>query len=302
MRVVIALGGNALLKRGQTMTPEHQRENVKVAVRAIAEVIAAGHEVIVTHGDGPQIGLLALQEISYDEKLVSPLDVIGAKIDGMIGYVIEQELGNLLPQEKKIAVLLTQIEVNADDPAFMRSTKPIGPQYTHTEAEHLAASRGWDMMPDGEKFRRAVPSPTPQRVLEAGVIRLLVENGIVVICAGGGGIPVVRRKDDSYIGVEAVIDKDHASQLLANTLQAQALIMLSDVDGVYLGWGTAQSKRIERATPVELSGYSFAEGSMAPKVHAACAFVRAGGEFAAIGRAEDALALLQRQSGTVVAW
>jgi carbamate kinase len=300
MRVVIALGGNALLRRAEAMTAENQRRNVKLAATSIAQVIAAGHEVVVTHGNGPQVGLMALQDFAYDRDLASPLDVLGAESEGMIGYIIEQELGNLLPEQQDIAVLLTQIEVDPEDPAFVMPAKPIGPQYSQKEAGELISSRGWAMISDGAHFRRAVPSPSPLRILEAGVIGLLVEHDVIVICAGGGGIPVVRRKDDSFAGIEAVIDKDHASRLLANDLHADALLMLTDVDGVYLGWGTAQSKRLQRAMPDELAAYSFAAGSMAPKVKAARDFVIEGGDFAAIGRIEDALAMLDRRAGTII--
>jgi carbamate kinase len=300
MRVVIALGGNALLRRGEAMTAANQRHNIKLAATAIAQVIVAGHEVVVTHGNGPQVGLMALQDMAYEHDLASPLDVLGAESEGMIGYVIEQELGNMLPDEADIAVLLTQIEVDPADPAFRTPTKPIGPQYSRKEADELTSSRGWAMIPDGAHFRRAVPSPAPRRILETGVVRLLVEHDVTVICAGGGGIPVVRRGDGSYAGLEAVIDKDHASRLLANELHAQALLLLTDIDGVYLGWGTAQQRRLQRVTPGELATYSFAEGSMAPKVKAAIDFVTAGGDFAAIGRLEDALAMLDHRAGTII--
>jgi carbamate kinase len=300
MRVVIALGGNALLKRGETMTTEHQRQNVKSAVTAIAQAIEAGHEVIVTHGDGPQIGLLALQENAYDQALASPLDILGAKTDGMIGYIIEQELGNLLAPEQDIAVLLTQIEVDDTDPAFKAPSKPIGPQYTKDVADQIAKAKGWTMIADGNSFRRVVASPAPVRILEAAVIELLVGHGVIVICAGGGGIPVIRKEDDSFVGVEAVIDKDHASRLLANSLHAQALLMLTDADGVYLDWGTAQAKRLTHTTPQELTQHAFAEGSMGPKIKAACDFLAAGGEFAGIGRPEDALAIIERRAGTII--
>lgn len=300
MRVVIALGGNALLRRGEAMTAENQRHNVKLAATAIAQVIDSGHEVVITHGNGPQVGLMALQDLAYNRDLASPLDVLGAESEGMIGYIIEQELGNLLPDERDIAVLLTQIEVDPADTAFRMPTKPIGLQYSRKEADELISSRGWAMIQDGTHFRRAVPSPAPQRVLEAGVIRLLAEHDVIVVCAGGGGIPVVRKKDGSFAGIEAVIDKDHASRLLANDLHAHALLLLTDIDGVYLGWGTAQSKRLARVALGELTSYSFAEGSMAPKVRAACDFVAAGGNFAAIGRLEDALALLNRRAGTII--
>ncbi len=300
MRVVIALGGNALLKRGETMTMENQRADVKSAVAAIAQVIDAGHEVILTHGDGPQIGLLALQEAAYDQALASPLDVLGAKVDGMIGYIIEQELGNLLGPEQDIAVLLTQIEVDPQDPAFTTPTKPIGTQYSKQAADQIAAARGWAMIADGNSFRRVVASPAPLRILEAAVIELLVGHSVIVICAGGGGIPVIRRNDNSIIGIEAVIDKDHASRLLADNLHADALLMLTDTDGVYLDWGTPKAKLLKLTTPRELAAHSFAEGSMGPKIKAACDFLSGGGKFAGIGKPEDALAIIERRAGTII--
>jgi carbamate kinase len=300
MRVVIALGGNALIRRGEPMTIENQRHNVKRAATAIGQVVAAGHQVIVTHGNGPQVGLMALQDAAHDSTLASPLDVLGAETEGMIGYLIEQELGNVLPNERDIAVLLTQIEVDVADPAFQMPSKPVGPIYSKKEAETLSASHGWTIMPDGAHFRRSVPSPQPKRILETGVIRLLVEHDVIVICTGGGGIPVIRRRDDSYHGVEAVIDKDHASRLLANELHAHALLMLTDVDGVYLGWGTAQRKRLQQSTPADMMAYSFPVGSMGPKVQAASDFISNGGEFAGIGRLEDALDILNHRAGTII--
>lgn len=282
------------------MSAENQRQNVKRAALAIGEVIAAGHEVIVTHGNGPQVGLMALQDMAYDQALASPVDVLGAETEGMIGYLIEQELGNVLSTHNKIATLLTQVEVDASDPAFQKPSKPIGPIYGSEEAAALADKHSWVMVPDGSHFRRAVPSPRPKRILEIGVIRLLIEHDVTVICTGGGGIPVVRRKDGSYVGVEAVIDKDHASGLLAREIKADALLMLTDVDGVYLGWGTAQQRRLESVKPDELNSYSFAEGSMAPKVKAAVDFVSGGGKMAGIGRLEDALEILKRRAGTII--
>jgi carbamate kinase len=300
MRVVIALGGNAILKRGEPMSAENQRQNVRRAAIAIGQVIEAGHEVVVTHGNGPQVGLMALQDVAYDQALASPIDVLGAETEGMIGYLIEQELGNVIPAESELATLLTQIEVDATDPAFRKPTKQIGPIYGRKEAAALTARHSWVMEPDGSHFRRAVPSPHPKRILEIGVIRLLIEHDVTVICTGGGGIPVVRQKDDSYIGIEAVIDKDHASGLLAREISADALLMLTDVDGVYLGWGSAQQRRLEFAKPDELNSYSFPAGSMGPKVRAAIDFVSGGGRMAGIGRLEDALEILMHRAGTII--
>jgi carbamate kinase len=300
MRVVIALGGNAILKRGEPLSAENQRQNVKLAAMAIGKVIGAGYEVIITHGNGPQVGLMALQDMAYDEALASPIDVLGAETEGMIGYLIEQELGNVIPAKNEVAALLTQVEVDATDPAFRNPTKPIGPMYGRKEATAITAKRGWVTVPDGSHFRRAVPSPLPRRILEIGVIRLLIKHGVTVICAGGGGIPVVRRQDGSYIGVEAVIDKDHASGLLARQISADMLLMLTDVDGVYDGWGSVQRRRIEQVRATDLNPDSFAAGSMAPKIRAAVDFVSAGGTMAGIGNLKDALKILKRRAGTVI--
>jgi carbamate kinase len=300
MRVVIALGGNAILKRGELLTAENQRQNIRRAAVAMGQVIEAGHQVIITHGNGPQVGLLALQDAAYDQALASPFDVLGAETEGMIGYLIEQELGNIIPAKNQVATLLTQVEVDAADPAFRNPTKQIGPIYGRKEAAALATKHGWVMVPDGSHFRRAVASPKPKRILEIGVIRLLIEHDVTVICTGGGGIPVIRRKDDSYIGIEAVIDKDHASGLLAREIKADALLMLTDVDGVYLGWGTEQQRRLKIAKPKELNSYSFAAGSMGPKVQAAIDFVSGGGRMAGIGKLEDALEILEQRTGTVI--
>jgi carbamate kinase len=301
MRVVIALGGNALLKRGEVLSVENQHHNVKRAAAAIGQIVAAGHDVILTHGNGPQIGLMALQNATVEKAQAHSLDVMGAETDGMIGYMIGQELGNVLSDESEIAVLLTQIEVDPADPAFKTPNKPIGPNYSKSDAEAMAARNGWQIMLDGMHYRRAVASPQPQRILELNAIRLLVEHDVTVICVGGGGIPVVRCNDGAYRGIEAVIDKDHASRLLACEVKADALIMLTDIDGVYLGWGTPQRKRIQRATPAEMRNYSFAAGSMEPKVRATIDFVSNGGGFAGIGRLEDAFEILRQNSGTIIA-
>ncbi len=300
MRVVIALGGNALLKRGQQLSAENQRANVKTAAKAIAAVMEAGHEVVISHGNGPQVGLLALQDAAYKEGSSYPLDVLSAESIGMIGYLIEQELDNLLPDRKLTGTLLTQIEVNPKDPAFGKPSKPIGPVYDEAEALEIGKTRGWVMGRDGSKFRRLVASPLPKRIFQIKVIRLLVDHGVTVICAGGGGIPVIRLEDGSFTGIEAVIDKDRASALLAEEIGAQALLMLTDVDGVYLGWGTNAQTLINRTTPAEIRKQEFASGSMGPKVEAAAGFVDGGGNLAGIGRLEDAAAILKGNAGTLV--
>ena len=300
MLVVIALGGNALLHRGEPLTVENQRTNTRRAATAIAEVIAAGHRVVICHGNGPQVGLLALQGAAYKPDEAYPLDVLGAETEGMIGYLIEQELENVLPPGQRVATLLTQVEVDARDPAFLKPSKPVGPVYEKAEAERLAKARGWTIAPDGKKYRRVVPSPLPKRIPDIAVIRLLVNQDIIVICAGGGGIPVVRRPDGSLIGIEAVIDKDRAGSLLAQDLGADALLMLTDVDAVYLNWGKPDQKSIRKVSPNELRSRDFAAGSMGPKVEAACAFAAATGGIAGIGKLEQALPLLEGRAGTQV--
>lgn len=299
MRVVIALGGNALLRRGQPMSERNQRENVKSAARSLAQV-AREYQVVITHGNGPQVGLLALQSAAYRDVEPYPLDVLGAQSEGMIGYLIEQELGNLLPYAQPIATLLTQIEVDPHDPAFEKPSKPIGPIYTREEAERLSQERGWAIAPDNDHFRRVVPSPVPKHIFELNVIEFLVGAGVIVICAGGGGIPTVYRPDGSLAGVEAVIDKDRAGALLARELQADAYLMLTDVKAVFENWGKPEARAIRRASPDALAKFSFASGSMGPKVEAACEFVRETGGMAAIGALEDAAALLREEAGTIV--
>ena len=285
MRVVVALGGNALLRRGQPMTVDNQRANIRVACDRLAP-IAEQHELIISHGNGPQIGLLALEEAAYQEVPESPLDVLGAETQGMIGYLVEQELGNRLPFDKPLASLLTMIEVDPDDPAFTDPSKPIGPLYDKSEADKLAAERGWTFKPDGDRMRRVVPSPVPRRIFERRPIKWLLEQGCVVICAGGGGIPTAYRPGRELVGVEAVIDKDRASALLACDIEADILILATDAQAVFVGFGTPQQRAIMTADPdVLLTKYEaeFAAGSMLPKVVAACDFARATGKPAMIG-------------------
>jgi carbamate kinase len=299
MRVVIALGGNALLRRGQPMTAGNQRANIRAAAERIAQVVS-GHEVVVAHGNGPQVGLLALQAAAYVDVPAYPLDVLGAQTEAMIGYVIEQELGNLLPEEQPLATVLTMVEVDRDDPAFDHPTKPIGPVYPRDQAVVLAADAGWSIAPDGDGFRRVVASPKPKRIFEIRPIRQLLDQGTIVVCAGGGGIPTMFDEHGDLHGVEAVVDKDATSAMLAEQLDADLLVIATDVDGVYLDWGTPQSRRLERATPDELDGLGLAEGSMGPKVQAAARFVRATGKRAVIGSLEDLADMVGGTAGTVV--
>nr|WP_092839013.1 carbamate kinase [Roseovarius lutimaris] len=300
MLVVAALGGNALLHRGEPLTAENQRMNVQKAAPALAAILRAGHQLVITHGNGPQVGLLALQGAAYKPDEAYPLDVLGAETEGMIGYLIEQELENALNHDRPVAVLLTQIVVDSKDPAFTTPGKFVGPVYAETEARAMAAARGWAIAPDGTKWRRVVASPLPQEIPDLPVLRLLLDQGVVVICAGGGGIPVVRRQDGSLIGVEAVIDKDYASAFLAAELQADALLLLTDVEAVFSDFGTDQAMPVARLTPQEADKLDLPEGSMKPKVAAAANFVRAGGKLAGIGRLEDAILILNGTAGTVV--
>ena len=298
MRIVVALGGNALLKRGESMSPAQQRENVRIAARALAPV-AQEHELVISHGNGPQVGLLALQAEAYDAEEPYPLDVLGAQTEGMIGYMIEQELGNELPYEQPFATILTMVQVDPADPAFANPTKPIGPVYEKAEAERLRAEHGWSMAPDGPNWRRVVPSPRPQHIFEARPIGWLVDQGVIVICTGGGGIPTMY-EGERLVGAEVVIDKDLASALLAKQLKADMLVMATDVDGVYTDWGSDQAERLGTVTPADLEGLDLAVGSMGPKVEAACAFVLASGGVAVIGALGDIEAMVAGTAGTRV--
>jgi carbamate kinase len=304
VRIVAALGGNALVKRGERLGADVQRGNVARAAEALA-AIAPAHELIVTHGNGPQVGLLAMQSEALAGLAPqfggnSALDILVAESEGMIGYLIEQALESRL-HGRQVVTLLTQVEVSRDDPAFGKPTKPIGPCYAEEEALRLERTRGWRMAPEGGVFRRVVPSPEPRRILELPAIRLLLASGAVVICTGGGGIPVEVLPSGAVRGVEAVIDKDLAAALLAVGIEADALLLLTDADSVYLGWGTPAARPIRGATsPAELKGHAFAPGSMKPKVEAACRFVEAGGKLAGIGRLEDATAILEGRRGTIV--
>jgi carbamate kinase len=300
MRIVVALGGNALLRRGQPMTAENQRANVRVAAEALAP-LAERHELVISHGNGPQVGLLALQGAAYEEVETYPLDVLGAQTEGMIGYLIEQELGNLLPFEKPLATILTMVEVVTDDPAFDDPTKFIGPVYPEAEAERLASEKGWAIKPDGDRWRRVVASPDPKRIFEIRPVRWLLEHGSVVICTGGGGIPTMYEPGTrTLVGAEVVVDKDRASALLARELEADVFVMATDVDAVYSDWGTPSQRAIGTVTASEMAGSSFAAGSMGPKVEAAVDFVERTGNRAAIGTLADVGELVAGTKGTNV--
>ena len=299
MRIAIALGGNALLRRGEPLSAENQRGNVRVACTQIAKV-AAGNQLVIAHGNGPQVGLLALQGAAYKDVASYPLDVLGAETEGMIGYMIEQEMGNLLPFEVPFATILTQVEVDQADPAFLHPTKPIGPVYSKDEAEQLAAEKGWRIAPDGDKFRRVVASPRPKRIFEIRPIKWLLEHGSVVICAGGGGIPTCYDENGKLHGVEAVIDKDLCSSLLAQELEADLLVIATDVDAAYIDYGKPTQKAIAQAHPDALRPMPFASGSMGPKVQAACEFAEKTGKTAVIGSLSDIEEIVRGQAGTRV--
>jgi carbamate kinase len=301
MRIVLALGGNALLRRSDPMTTEVQRRNVRIAARAIAP-LAAEHDVVVVHGNGPQVGLLSLQAEAYDGAEPYPLDVLDAGTQGMIGYLIQQELRAELPPGSTVATLLTRVAVDPADPAFGNPTKFVGPVYEKVQADELAAAKGWSFRQDGAAWRRVVPSPRPVQILEIQPITWLLEHGAVVICAGGGGIPTVlpTAGTGELLGVEAVIDKDFASELLAENVGADLFIMATDVDGVYLDWGTPDQRRLERVTADELAAHEFPAGSMGPKVEAAARFAATTGKRAAIGALDDIAGIVNGTAGTSV--
>jgi carbamate kinase len=302
MRVVVALGGNALLQRGEPMTTEVQRHNVAKAAPALAE-IAADNELVISHGNGPQVGLLALQAAAYLDAEPATLDVLGAQTQGMIAYVLEQELRNVFPLTERFATILTMVGVDKNDPAFSNPTKFVGPIYTEAQADRLTKEKGWPFRRDGASWRRVVPSPRPQQIFELDAIKTLIDGDTVVICAGGGGIPTLVSEVDGrpvLTGVEAVIDKDFATELLARELSADLFVMATDVDGVYTGWGTPEQTRLGHVTPEQLRAEDFPTGSMGPKVEAAIAFVEATGKRAAIGGLAQITEIVAGTAGTQV--
>ena len=299
MRILVALGGNALLRRGEALTAENQRRNVRVAAEALAP-LGREHQLVISHGNGPQVGLLALQSASYDVLSEYPLDVLGAQTEGMIGYMIEQELGNILPFEQPFATVLSMVEVDPADPAFQHPSKPIGPFYGEQEARRLEREKGWTMAADGDKFRRVVPSPLPRRIFQIRPVKWLLERGCIVICAGGGGIPTMYGADGKLHGAEAVVDKDRASALLARELDADFFIMATDADAVYLDWGKPGQRAIRRASPAALAAHGFAAGSMGPKVEAAVDFAARTGRTAGIGTLGALVEIVRGEAGTQV--
>jgi carbamate kinase len=299
--VLVALGGNALLRRGEPMTAAVQRANVRAAAEALAPV-AASHRLVLSHGNGPQVGLLALQAAAYGDGEQYPLDILAAETEGMIGYLIEQELGNLLPFEVPFATILTMVEVDPDDPAFDDPTKFIGPVYDEDEARRLGSEHGWAFKEDGEHWRRVVPSPVPKRIFEHRPIKWLLEKGAIVICAGGGGIPTMYARDGSrtLLGAEVIVDKDRASALLAREVGADLFVMATDVDAIYVDWGTPDARPFGRTTIDELRAHAFPAGSMGPKVEAACEFVELTGRPAAVGALGDIAEIVAGRAGTLV--
>jgi carbamate kinase len=299
VRVVVALGGNALLQRGEPPDSEVQAHHITAAVEALAPIVR-DHKLVVTHGNGPQIGLLAL-ESARDPSLSHPypLDVLGAQTQGMVGYWLLQALENVAP-DRQVACVVTQTLVSSDDPAWGAPTKFIGPVYGEAEATRLAGERGWQIRADGDRWRRVVASPTPLAVVEDPLIELLLAQGVVVVCAGGGGAPVVRDRDGRLQGVEAVVDKDRTSAILAVSVKADALLLLTDVAGVVDGFGTPDATLLRRTTAARLRQLDLPAGSMGPKVAALCEFAETTGQFAAIGSLDDAEAVLRGDSGTSV--
>ncbi|SMY37817.1 carbamate kinase [Photobacterium andalusiense] len=293
--VVVALGGNALLRRGEPLEASIQRQNIATAAKTIA-AIAQQYNVVLVHGNGPQVGLLALQGLEYKKVMPYPLDVLGSETQGMIGYILMQELKNLLPQQD-VSCMLTQMLVDPQDPAFADPTKPIGPVYQEAEARELAEKFQWTVKADGQYFRRVVPSPQPIGIVECDAIETLIKRNHLVICTGGGGIPV-KRENNKLVGVEAVIDKDMSAAYLAKQLNADALLILTDADAVYLDWGKATQKAITSTTPRTLSQYSFDAGSMGPKIEASCEFIKQGGKLVGIGALHDGLEILKGLAGT----
>lgn len=293
--VVVALGGNALLRRGEPLEASIQRQNIATAAKTIAE-IAQQYNVVLVHGNGPQVGLLALQGLEYKKVMPYPLDVLGSETQGMIGYILMQELKNLLP-EQDVSCMLTQMLVDPQDPAFADPTKPIGPVYQEAEARELAEKFQWTVKADGQYFRRVVPSPQPIGIVECDAIETLIKRDHLVICTGGGGIPV-KRENNKLVGVEAVIDKDMSAAYLAKQLNADALLILTDADAVYLDWGKATQKAISNTTPRALAQYSFDAGSMGPKIEASCEFIKQGGKLVGIGALHDGLEILKGLAGT----
>jgi carbamate kinase len=299
MRIVVALGGNALLQRGQVPDAAAQVENIRVAVAALAP-LALEHDLLITHGNGPQVGVLAM-ESAADPRLTGPypFDALGAMTQGLIGYWVLQAFGNALPEDKPMTAVINQTLVDLNDPAFENPTKFVGEVYDEAQARELAARYGWQVRQDGPHWRRVIASPQPLRIIEVPLIRRLMGEGVLVVCAGGGGVPVAMR-DGDLVGVEAVIDKDLSAAMLAVDVEADLLMVLTDVASVVEDFGTPQARPIGRIPASELRAKGFPAGSMGPKVEAACRYVQRTGKRAVIGRLADAGRLVDGEVGTYV--
>jgi carbamate kinase len=307
-RVVVALGGNALLRRGEDDTADEMRRSARFAAERVADIAGAGWEVVVTHGNGPQVGRILLQqELAKEEVPPMPLDVCGAESQGQIGYLLQVAIGDVFFErgmERPVVALVTLARVPPDDPAFRHPTKPVGPYYDEEEARRLTHGLGYTMAPSPHGgWRRVVPSPVLYSIVEASAIERLVAAGVIVIAAGGGGVPVIE-EGPRLVGVEGVVDKDYASAVLARDVQASVLLILSDVKGVYQAYGTEGAHIMPSLDPSKaarlLAQGEFGEGSMSPKVRAAVEFVNAGGERAVIAALEDAAIALEGRAGTVI--
>ena len=305
-RILVALGGNALIRRGEEGSTQVQRRNLLVAARALVDLEAAGHRIVLTHGNGPQVGFLAIEADAARETVPPPpLDVLVAESQGQIGYLLAQALTVVDGQGDDgpaVAVLATRTLVDPADPAFDRPSKPIGPMYDEATAHSLAAADGWSIARDGAGWRRVVASPRPIGIVEADAVRTLVDAGVLVIASGGGGVPDGRDDHGELVGIEAVIDKDRAAAVLAEVVDADGLLLLTDVGAVYRDWGTSDATALPElgldAADVGVRDGTFAAGSMGPKVEAAATFVRETGRWAAIGALEDAVAIVEGRAGT----
>jgi carbamate kinase len=297
-RAVVALGGNALLRRGEPLEAANQARAARAAAVALARV-SGDYQLVVTHGNGPQVGLLALMSDAYTETAPYPLDVLGSETEGQIGYVLELELDNAVAEQETVAVL-TRVVVDRDDPGFAAPSKFIGPVYSESQARAAAERHAWTVRRDGDAWRRVVASPEPRRIVHLQAIERLVDAGFLVVCTGGGGIPVVEDGGGRYEGVEAVVDKDLASALLAGDMGVGTLVLATDVAAVYDGYGTAAQRAIVRATPSGLRSRDFAAGSMGPKVEAVCRFVQRTGGRGVVGSLDDIGDLLGGRAGTQV--
>jgi carbamate kinase len=309
VNALVALGGNAILKSEERGTAEEQLKNVRRASLYLVKMIQAGHRIAVTHGNGPQVGdILLKNERSSDELPSMPLDICGAQSQGMIGYMLQQSICNELSKagiDVPVVSLVTQVLVDKDDVAFSKPSKPIGPFYTLSESQGLRKRKGWSMTEDsGRGYRRVVPSPMPQGIVERDAIRILWESGSVVIAAGGGGVPVVVGQDGRLEGVVAVVDKDLTAQIFASVIDAEALLMLTDVERIFLNYGKPSQVGLDRMTTTDAEQYlregHFASGSMAPKVIAALRFLEGGGEKAIVTSLEMAHKALAGKAGTTI--